>query len=298
MITHNGQTYKVVIVTPAGREEYLSFFKKFIYKKMEDGLVDIWQLWQNTVKQSDIDYLASMEAENSKVIRCFLPGGELVPTYNNCDPMRSFEFFNRDAQSDDSIYIRFDDDIVWVEEGAIEKMCIARIEHPEAYLIYPNVINSTTVSQWHQDIGAIGKEAGDLSVMGSLFPNPEDPNHIYLNDFAYTDPGFIDLIHDTFKSRYAEGTLSAYYLPSRLLDKYERFSICSVCFFGKDHIHVDPLEEQSLAWEGPEKAGRPVWFCGDALVVHFSYHTQVDHLRADRPDLLEFYKNLALTKYI
>lgn len=290
MIKHNGETYKVVVVTPAGREEYLSFFKKFIYRKMEEGLIDNWQLWQNTVKQSDIDNLAAMEAENPKVKRYFI--SDIVPTYNNCDPQRSCEFFNAYCQDDDTIYIRFDDDIVWVEEGAIEKMLIARIEHQDAYLIYPNVINSTTVSRWHQDAGAIGKEAGDLALTGSLFPDPADKNHIYLNDFAYTDSGFIDLIHDTFKSRYEEGTLNAYYLPSRYLTNYDRFSICSVCFFGKDHLHVDSLEEQSLAWEGPEKAGRPVYFAGDALLVHFSYHTQVDHLRADRPDLLEFYKGI------
>lgn len=288
MIKHNGQEYKVVIVTPAGREEYLSFFKKFIYRKMEEGLVDHWQLWQNTVKPSDIANLAQMEAENDKVKRYFI--GDIVPTYNNCDPQRSCEFFNKYCQDDYTIYIRFDDDIVWVEEGALEKMLIARIEHPEAFIIYPNVINSTTVSAWQQDIGAIDKTAGDLREKAN-YP-VGDPNHIYLNEFAYTDSGFINHIHETFQKRYADGTLSAYYLPSKSLEDYQRFSICSICFWGKDHLQVGSLEEQWLAWEEPEKTGRPVYFVGDALMVHFSYHTQVDHLRANKPEFLEFYKSI------
>lgn len=288
MITHNGQTYKVVIVTPAGREEYLSFFKKFIYRKMDEGLIDHWQLWQNTVKESDISNLAQMEAENPKVKRYFI--GNIIPTYNNCDPMRSCEFFNTYCQDDDTIYVRFDDDIVWVEEGALEKMLIARIEHPDAFLIYPNVINSTTVSSWHQESGAIDKSAGDLEEKAN-YPK-DDPNHIYLNEFAYTDPGFIDLIHETFQKRYADGTLSAYYLPSKSLDNYQRFSICSICFFGKDHFKVGTLEECWLAWEEPENTKRPVYFVGDALMVHFSYHTQIDHLRSEKPQYLEFYKGI------
>ncbi len=288
MITHNGQTYKVVVVTPAGREEYLSFFKKYIYRKMDEGLVDHWQLWQNTVKETDIANLAQMEAENPKVKRYFI--GDIIPTYNNCDPQRSCEFFNAYCQDDDTIYVRFDDDIVWVEEGALEKMLIARIEHPEAFIIYPNVINSTTVSAWHQENGAIDKSAGDLEEKAN-YPKG-DPNHIYLNEFAYTDPGFIDLIHETFQKRYAEGTLDAYYLPSRSLDNYQRFSICSICFFGKDHFKVGTLEECWLAWEEPEITKRPVYFAGDALMVHFSYHTQIDHLRADKPQYLEFYKGI------
>ena len=67
MITHNGQTYKISICTPAGREKYLSIFKKFIYRKMNAGLVDGWQLWLNTTDLRDIAYLESMEKENPRV---------------------------------------------------------------------------------------------------------------------------------------------------------------------------------------------------------------------------------------
>lgn len=276
MIKHNNQEYKVVIVTPAGREKYLSFFKKRIYAEMDKGLVDGWQLWQNTINEKDIAYLASMEAENPKNKRYFIEN--IIPTYGDCDPLRSCEFF-KNCHDDDTIYIRFDDDIVWYEEGAIEKMCIARIEHPDAFLIYPNVINSTIISAWHQQSGALGKEVGEC-------------NGEYLHEFAYADSKLIDLIHNTFKKRYEEGTLSAYYLPSRTFDNYQHFSICSITFWGKDKFVPGTLEEQWLSWERPEELKRPVFFLGDALVMHYSYHTQRDYLESCTPEKLEFYKDL------
>lgn len=157
-ITHNNQTYKVVICTPAGREKYLSVFKKFIYKKIESGLIDGWQLWLNTVDENDITYLYSMEKENPKV-KVIKLDEEITPTWETYNALQTYKFFLQ-AHDDDTIYIRFDDDIVWCEEGAIEKICKARIDRPNAYVIYPNIINSTICTSWHQEIGALSEEAG------------------------------------------------------------------------------------------------------------------------------------------
>lgn len=286
MITHKGQKYKVVVVTPAGREEYLSIFKKFIYRKMEEGLVENWQLWVNTVKQSDIDYLASMEAENSKVKRYSLDRA-IVPSWETYDPLRTYEFFQH-TQDDDTIYIRFDDDITWCEEGAIEKICQARIDNPEAFLIYPNIINSTVLTAWHQKNGALSLDAGRVNQKEDL---PDNPDHVYLCEFNYSDSALIEHIHRTFQSRMAQGSLEAYYLPSRSFDDYQRFSICCIAWWGKDHIQGNAIEEPWLAWQEPERLQRPVYFVGDALMFHFSYHTQREHMRK-KPEYLEFFKKI------
>lgn len=284
MIIEN-KKWNVIVVTPAGREEYLSIFKKYIYKKMEEGLVDGWQVWLNTVKQSDIDYIHSMAAENPKVQVFTIP--DLEGKHNNCDTWRTCEFFKW-THLPDTIFIRFDDDIVWAADDAIEKIIKARIEHPKAFIIYPNVINSTLVTSWHQASGALGTEAGLVHQ-----EKEGDPNWAYLDEFNYGDSGLIDLIHDTFKKRYEEGTLSAYYLPSRVLLGYPHFSICSIAWWGHDNVNPGSSEESQLGWEIPTMLGRPNYFAGDALVVHYSYHTQIDHLKADGQKKLEFYRELA-----
>ena len=183
------QNYKVAIATPAGREKYLSFFKKFIYRKMEEGLIDNWDLWLNTINPTDIAYIESMAAENPKV-RIFRIDEPITPTWESYNAMQTHKFF-KFAHDDDTIYIRLDDDIVWVEEGAIEKILEARIDHPDAFIIYPNVINSTMCTSWHQEVGALSEEFGIVRK-----ERPEDLDWAYLDAFNYTDSDLINHIHN------------------------------------------------------------------------------------------------------
>lgn len=285
MIKYNNQEYKVVVTTPAGREKYLSVFKNFVYRKMEEGLVDEWQLWVNTVNEGDLAYLESMEKENSKVERYFLRE-PITPTWESYNALQTHLFF-KFTHDDDTIYIRFDDDIIWAADDAIEKICKARIDNPDAYIIYPNVVNSTTCNSWHQEKGVLSEECGVVKKERS-----DDPNYAYLDEFNYTDGRLADHIHNTFRKNYENGTLNEYYLPSRSLVDYNRFSICSIAWFGKDKIEIGNLEEAQLAWEKPQEFRRPVYFCGDALMVHYSYHTQRPYLTERGDEHLKFYKEI------
>lgn len=287
MITHNEQTYKIVACIPAGREKYLSVFKKFLYRKLDEGVLDGIQLWMNTVDAGDIAYLESMERENPKV-KIYRIGDAInsVGFYDTYNPLKTYMFF-ANAQDDDTIYIRFDDDIVWAADDAIEKICKARIDNPDAFVITPNVINSTICNSWHQENGALSEEAGIVKKYTIT-----DPNYAYLDAFNYTDARFADLVHSTFKKHYEEGTLSAYYLPSKSLDEFQRFSICCISWWGKDKISLGYIEEPQLSWELPMALNRPNYLCGDALLVHAAYHTQRPYLEATGDVALQYYKTI------
>jgi len=292
MITHNNETYKVVVCTPAGREKYLSVFKKFIYRKIDDGVVDEWQLWRNTTDENDQKNLDNMEKEHSKV-KIYRIGGPInTPTYDyyydtqTFNPTKTYMFF-ANAQDDDTIYIRFDDDIIWCADDAIEKICKARIDNPDAFVIYPNIINSTICTSWHQENGALSEEAGKVKRY-----DVTQPDYAYLDEFNYTDNRLINHIHNTFRKRYEEGTLDAYYLPSRSLTNFERFSICSVCWFGKQKMRLGHIEEPQISWELPISYNKPNYFVGDALMVHYSYHTQRELLTAQGDIHLKFYDSI------
>jgi hypothetical protein len=283
------QNYKVVICIPAGRQRYLEIIKKFLYRKIEDGLIDEIQLWQNTVNPTDIAYLESMQAESPKV-KIYKLDEAITPTWESYNALQTHKFM-KFAQDDDTIYIRLDDDIVWVEEGALEKICQARIDNPDAFIIYPNVINSTMCTSWHQENGALSEEAG---IVRKESQHPEDKDWAYLDAFNYTDSGLIDHIHKTFVKRYNENSLSAYYLPSKSFEDYKHFSICSIAWWGKDKIDCGSNEEAQMAWELPMKFKRPVFFCGNALMLHSSYHTQRDYLETVRkPYYLDFFRDIA-----
>lgn len=279
------QNYKVVICTPAGRQKYLSIFKNYIYRKMNAGIVDEWQLWQNTTNPSDIAYLESMAAENPKVKICKIDEPITIQSQPSWNSLQTHKFM-KFAQDDDAIYIRFDDDIVFIEDNFIEKVAQARIDNPNAFIIYPNIINSTICTSWHQEIGALSEEHGIVRR-----ERPDDPDYAYLDEFCYSDSGLIDHIHKTFKKRYEEGSLSAYYLPSRLFTDYKHFSICSICWWGRDKIDCGYVEEPQMAWELPMRYDRPVWFAGNALCVHFTYHTQ--KLFIETTNHLDFYREIS-----
>lgn len=285
MIKHKGKTYKIVVCTPSGRQKYLSVFKKSVYKKMDEGLVDGWQLWLNTVDAGDIAYLESMQAENPKV-KIYRLGEAITPTWETYNALQTYQFF-ANAQDDDTIYIRFDDDIIWMADDAIEKMVKARIDHPNAFIIYPNIINSTICTSWHQEKGVLSEEAGKVRRYDKT-----DPDFAYLDPFNYTDNRLINHIHDTFRKNYEAGTLSNYHLPSRSLDEYERFSICSVCWSGKQKLRLGYIEEPQISWELPMQYEKPNYFVGDALLVHYSYHTQRELLTAQGDVHLKFYDSI------
>lgn len=287
MITHNNETYKVVACIPAGREKYLSIFKKFLYRKMDEGVLDGIQLWLNTVELRDIAYLESMARENPKV-KIYRQGEPIdsMGFYDTYNPLKTHLFF-ANAQDDDTIYIRFDDDIIWAADDAIEKIVKARIDNPKAFVVTPNIVNSTICNSYHQEIGALSEEAGKVKRYTKA-----DPNYAYLDEFNYSDGRLCDHIHNTFRKHYEEGTLSAYNLPSRSYDEFERFSICCVCWFGKDKISLGFVEEPQIAWELPEALNRPNYFVGDALLVHYSYHTQRPYLVATGDTHLKFYESI------
>jgi len=245
--------------------------------------VDSYDLWLNTINPEDIAYIESMAAENDKV-KIYEIDEPITPTWESYNALQTHKFF-KFAHEDNTIYIRLDDDITWVENGAIEKICQARIDHPDAFLIYPNIINSTICTSWHQENGALSEEFGIVRK-----ERPDDLDWAYLDAFNYTDSNLINHIHNTFRKRYNEGSLSAYYLPSKSFDDYKHFSICSIAWWGKDKISPGILEETQMAYELPKKFKRPVWFCGDALMCHFSYHTQRDYLMIT--DHLNFYKSI------
>jgi len=292
MITYKNETYKIVVCIPSGRKKYLSVFKKTLYRHLESGLLDGIQLWLNTTDASDIAYLESMQAENPKVKIYRI--GEAINSledgvngfYETFNPLKTHKFF-ANAQDDDTIYIRFDDDIIFAEDGAIEKMVKARIDNPDAFLIYPNIINSTICTSWHQESGVLSEEAGKVKRY-----TVTDPNYAYLDEFNYTDNRLINHIHNTFRKNYEENTLHKYYLPSRSLVNFERFSICSICWFGKQKMKLGYIEEPQLSWQLPIALDQPNFFCGSALFVHLSYHTQRPLLEAQGDIHLKYYDSI------
>lgn len=268
----NNKQWNVVIVTPAGREKYLSILKKYIYRDMFHGIIDGWQLWKNTGNQSDIEYMQSMVAENPKV--------QLIDQgYEAYDPFRIFSFFKY-ANDPNTIYLRFDDDIVFVEGQAIQNLISDRLENPDAFVVSANIVDNSLISYIHQKIGALGTEKGNCC-------------YARLDDLAISSSEFIEYLHQNFIKKNAENELNKYSYPNWHLTQWEPFSISCFAFFGSDLQNIDDRDEEMyISSRQPQATNRPNIIAGDALVVHFAYHTQRDHMNT-KPEYYEYYKKLS-----
>jgi hypothetical protein len=287
------RAWRVAAVTPAGHKYNLEILKKYIYRDMDTGLIDEWQLWLNTDVPEDVDYIYQLEKECDKVRVCTLPEkmGHYVPAIANY-----FKFANHL----NTIYIRFDDDICFIQDGAVKKLAEARLQNswvndpvldyvlgtgstPEPFVICANIVNNFAVSAYHHDIGALGESAGRQSPA--------------LLDGTFCSADFFELTHETFKTKLESGKLSDYYFPDAVLSQYQPFSINCFAFFAKDLMFLTDLNDEPYIWgRGARKLGRPNMIKGDALVVHRAYGAQRGNITEEaQAEWLDFYKRLSET---
>lgn len=268
MITHNGKEWKVCAVTPAGRRRHLSILKKYIYKEMEKGLIDHWQLWKNTGVPEDIAYIEEMAKENEKV--------EIIDLgLNIYSPYNIHKFYNYTVD-EDTVYLRFDDDITWMSPFACETLIKVRLDNPKPFVVAANIVNNTLMGWIHQAIGVLDTEHGICT-------------YVRMDDVAHKDENYAENVHKTFMN----ALQSAWHFPNWLLNQFNPFSICCFAYFGADLQPIDHEDEELwISNMRPHMTNRPCMIAGDALVVHYGYHTQREKLD-QKPYIYEFYETCA-----
>ena len=117
---------KVEIVTPAGRKKSLQILYKHLASQTQ--YFNKWTLWINTQNQEDIQYCKFLEKTNN-----WIKTIDLDNPYQGC--LSIYTFFKH-AEDLDSIYIRLDDDIVWLSENFIKNLSDFRIKNPKYFLVY------------------------------------------------------------------------------------------------------------------------------------------------------------------
>ena len=270
MVIDNGKEYRVVAITPAGRKEYLEILKRYIDRDMERGLIDEWQLWLNTGVQEDIEYINSIESNKITIRK--------IKGLNAQDTSSIHKFFTY-TQDDDTIYIRFDDDIVFVHESMVPNLLKARLDNKEPFAVFANIVNNAACSFYQQEIGAVGKEFGEVP-----FNRFAELNH---KNFE-----FAQYLHRNFINKYNSNQLESYYFENKIIPEDDGISINSFAFFGKDMKELPDRDEEAYisTWR-PKELRRFNMVCGDALVVHFAFHPQRKGFD-DNSEIINFYKNI------
>lgn len=259
---------RVVVVIPAGRKEYLSILVPQIRRDI--WLVDELQLWYNTVSVEDDEYIRSLSDSFVQVVphplgRPTGNGGGIYPFFKVCQDL-------------DTVYIRLDDDIVWIEPDGLIKWVDFRIDHPEFWLVSANVINNAVVSNIHQRIGAI----------------PPEPviTRDCLDDNGWKSGVMAEKIHRIFLRNLDD--LGIYRFPPEILEDDIRFSINAISWLGEDMARlkgaVEKHEENDLTVTKPRVLGKHCAIFSGCIVSHFAFNIQRPHV--ERTNLLGIYRSL------
>jgi hypothetical protein len=277
--------HKVVSVTPSGRQRFVEILHNYLINMRH--IIDNHVWWINTNDQADIDYLELLSKKYPEFYSIkYLPDH---PNYN-FNHLDIHKFYD-ECKDDKTVYVRFDDDIVFVEKSEFENFIKFRIENPEYFLVYANTINNNYCTFIHQMLGAVGvgehKELNQLPLVDYKFNNQvvQDPN--------YTLKSFFD-----FFVSVNSGNISKFKFNKWIFHNYERCHLNCVSWLGSEFNKFDKVgmdEEPWLTDYKPRERSMKNCVYGNFIVVHYSFDNFVLHVdKYNNGFFLKLFNNISM----
>ena len=261
--------FKIVVNTAAGRRRYMQFLVPQI---LAEDIVDRYDIWIHTNDNVDIEFFKQLAEKYPMVNLIWQP-------HKTLNGMRTIDDFYQYCIDPDTIYIKLDDDVIWLEPGFFEKIIKFRCDNPEYFIVSPLVINnsgSTYILQMHNKIKLdkyYNSNAGHRLLWRS-------------GDFATE-------LHEWFLEKYLKTNkyeeLHCGTVPFALI----RFSINGIVWFGQDmkNIYDDGGiigdDEELMSCKRPTMLGKANVVYADTLITHYAFFTQREQL--DGCNMLERY---------
>ena len=268
------KNYRIVVVTPSGRQKYQSLLFKYIKNNFD--IIDEYRIWLNTKNKEDIFWLQNIK--NKKVT---------IDSRENVNDIKTICQYFDNCIDHNTIYIRLDDDIVYLEKLFFQKLIDFRINNPDFLFVSANIINNHFCFNVQKKLGLIN------FIDNLLDPKQAEKLHNY----------FIDLVY--------KNKIEKMFFDKEIASNYEQININAICWFGK---HLDKNykiikknkiiykkslvqficenEEMNITNVLPKITKKYNCVCGDAVCSHFSFRQQIDYLK--NTDLLKKYKNLLI----
>lgn len=265
--------YKVVVVIPAGRRRYL----ELLIPQLLDyqSIVDEYRFWVNTTDSDDIEYLKHKQTEYPLLFTLeFLT----IP----CNGNYSIYSFFKDCIDENTIYIRFDDDIVCMDTlDAFKSFLDFRIDHPEYFLVFANILNNAIITHLHQHFGNLTLENGVVT-------------YDCMDGLGWKSPIFCKKLHEQVLNK----PISSFRFNTcwRLYEK-QRISVNCISWLGSEFKKFNGMvgqdEEHWLTEIAPNIQQKINCIYGGFVCVHYAFYTQRSHI--DSTNILERYKQLINT---
>jgi hypothetical protein len=204
--------YKMVVAMPAGRRRYMEVMIPRILK--QKGFIDEFRIWCNTKNQSDIEYIQKIVSTNNDFVTIdYLPAKA-----DKIGEGWAIHHFFKNAVDPNTVYLRIDDDIVWVEKDFFKKIYKFRIENPKYFLVYGNIVNNAICDHLCQRNGAY---------------EPEPHYGFDSNDGnGWRNPILAETKHRKLLENIKNNHLEKYRFAPTVLQNYERVSINCISWLG------------------------------------------------------------------
>lgn len=271
---------KVIVVIPAGRRRYMEVGLPYILREYD--VIDEIRYWVNTDEEADIEWMVEKSKQYDKIKLDF------EFRYNpDIKSNRNIGKFFKKCVEKDTVYLRIDDDIVWMDCNYVEKMVNFRLKHPNYFLTYGNILNNAIVDYIHQRTNCFSDE---FNKNIRIEYNCLDPQ-------GWSNPSVAEKKHMQFLYDIENNNIDKYKFTKWILSDCERVSINSICWIGEEfskfngEVGVD--EEQWLSVDKPSELKCYNIINGDAVCVHYAFYPQRSYL--DTTNILEEYKKISLS---
>lgn len=267
--------YKIVCNTAAGRRRYMQYL---IPQVICSDIVDRYDIWVNTMDKEDIAFFEMLASKYSKINLVWQPD-------NNINGISSINAFYKKCIEDNTIYIKLDDDIVWLAPNFFETIVKFRIDNPQYFVVSPLVINNAKTTYLFQIQGKLQL---------ARYQRAESFNKI-----LWKSGKFAVELHEWFINKYLKSQKWEELYCQDYPMGITRFSINSIVWFGEDMKQFDGIvtgdDEEFMSCIKPTLEGKANCFCGSTLISHFAFRSQRKIL--DQASILEQYGNIMFEQW-
>lgn len=263
---------RIVCMTPAGRRRYMRLLIPYVLSCTQ---VDRYDLWVNTPDPADIAFLEAVAKVDDRIRLIPLPDG-VQP-----GPAAITKMWPSLTESD-TVYIRFDDDIVWIDPDFFESLLSFRIRNPQYFMVAPLIINNAMSTYLLQTFRKI------------KLSNPAGPDRF--DPIGWVNPSLARSLHVLLQELIIAGELERLRC-GQVPVSGNCFSVNCISWFGRDiaavggRIPPGEDEEAAASCTFALRAGRFNCFETAAIASHFAFYTQREVM--DRSTLLDGYHGIA-----
>lgn len=299
---------KLIVLTFAGRKMYMEILFPYIEKYKHH--INEYHIYVATNNEDDIKFIEDFYNRNKDFVKLF---------YFNQDgkPVDKVMVWNQAYKNsmEDAIYLKIDDDIVYLDESLFTTFIDYRINNPYHPIVYPVIINNV-ISNWYlQEYVKLCLPIYSHSVPKwvdakkrfnqKLLTVQRDKNfrigHVASDDevlcpVIWGNKSVCESIHRDFIKKLENNDLESLKIPNVVFQFNEPMSIQCISWFGpKLKEYTENFGDVGIEDEPWLSVYLPMWehipnaMCGEVFVSHFSYYRQVE-LGILNTDLLSKYK--------